>query len=161
MSEHKGSQGVYKRMCVCVIVCMRQTHQTELTKHTGHSLQGPVTIMTSNRRILRHTHNTHTQRLSHRLNILFSGNLFGAVAVAAAAVAVCAVVLVEICFGKELSNFHKMSTIDHHILPSYSVTSSTRRKSKTLCFQNSQIWRTVSGSKLASFRFVCVPCNCT
>lgn len=55
--------------------------------------------------------------------------------VAAAAVAVCAVVLGEICIRKQLSNLHKMSMIDPCILPSYSVTLFARRKSKHFAFE--------------------------
>lgn len=134
MSEHEGSQGMCMEECVCHCAYERDTSNW-IDEHTGHSLQGPVTIMTSNPRI--HTH-TCTRRLSRRLNILFSGNLFGVVVglVAAAAVAVCAVVLGEICIWKELSNLHKMSVIDHCILPSHSVTSFARRKSKHFAFSN-------------------------
>lgn len=55
--------------------------------------------------------------------------------VTAAAVAVCAVVLDEICICKELSNLHKMSMIDHCILPSSSVALLARRKSKHFAFK--------------------------
>lgn len=51
------------------------------------------------------------------------------------AAVVCAVALGEISFWKEPGNIHKMSMIDHRILPSYSVTSHACWNSKHFAFK--------------------------
>lgn len=148
---------VWESIRVRTIVCVRETHQTELTNARATLFKGP---WQSCHRIQEFCH-AHAHGVCHRLNIPFQGNLFGGVVglLAAAAVAVGAVVVGWDLYQKT-SEQPPQNICDWSSHPAIIICHLIRLvKIKTLCFQNSQIWRTVSGGKLASFWFVCVPCN--
>ena len=184
--EDEWTPGLARCVCVCVClrVCVKEcvwvphwvyerekeTHQTELRNTRATCFKGPWQSWHQIREFLwftqTHTHTcthscthtcTHAGSVTQAQYPVLRKPFVGVVGlVAAAAVAVCAVVVGRDLYpGKNWATSTKclwlITVFCHHILST--LLHST--KIKTLCFQNSQIWRTVSGSKLASF-LVCL-----
>lgn len=136
MSAHKGSQGAYER--VCVSPCVWERH-IKLNWRTHRPLASRACdnhdIKSENSMI--HTHNR-AHRGCHTGSISCSQGSFWCCCRSSCCSSCCCLCC---CFGvrsvseKELSNLHKMSMIDHCILPSYPVTLSAWRKSKHFAFK--------------------------
>lgn len=133
MSARWGSQGRLWKEFVCVCNCEWNASDW-IDKHMGRSLQGPVTIRASNPGVSMIRRRAHASSQSlWQAQYIVPRKPFGGVVgpVASAAVAVCAVVFGwDQCRRKQPSNRHKISMIDHRLLPSSSVTLSTWRKEK-------------------------------
>lgn len=106
-------------VCVCHCVYERDTSNW-IDKHTGHSLQGPVTIMASNPGVLWYTH-THTHIESVTGSISCSQETFWWCCRSRCCSSCCCFVLlfwVRSVSENNWGNLHKISMIDHCILPS-------------------------------------------
>lgn len=147
--EDEWTPGLARCVCVFACLCERVCVSASLSiwererdtsnwieEHKGHMLQGPVTIMTSNPRIsmihtnthahmhtFTHAH-MHARRVCHTSSVSCSQETFcwcRGSSRCSSCCCLCCCCWARSVSGKELSNLHKMSVIDHCILPSHSV----------------------------------------